>query len=147
MEPEEKRAPGRPQVYIDWKRVDELLACGCSGAEIAAEIEINDETLYIRCLRDNGILFSEYLRQKRSKGDLILKEHQYKKAIGLTDKGDNTLLIWLGKTRLKQVDAASQIASGNSFTIKVAPDGLGTGVNVSAEKVPTSDHQSPESGD
>jgi hypothetical protein len=30
--------------------------------------------------------------------------HQYQKAIGLTKKGDNTLLIFLGKQRLGQRD-------------------------------------------
>lgn len=42
------------------------------------------------------------MQQKRAKGESILRAHQYAKALGLTDKGDNTLLIWLGKQRLEQ---------------------------------------------
>lgn len=75
---------------------------GCFGSGIAHYLGINPATLYSRCLEDKGIQFSEYSQQKKEKGDEILRAHQYAKALGLTDKGDNTLLIWLGKTRLKQ---------------------------------------------
>jgi len=138
---------GRPKADIDWKVVDEFLIAGCSGVEVAAFLGINPVTVYARCIEDNGIAFSLYSQVKSAKGDSILRAHQYNKALGRTEIGDNTLLIWLGKTRLKQVDAASQAASGNTFTIKVEKDGLGAGINISAKELSGSDNQGAESGD
>jgi len=107
----EKRGPGQPPAKIDWKRVDDLLIAGCSGREIASNIGLSPDTLYLRCVTDNGVQFSEYSRQKSEKGESLLRAHQYAKALGLTDKGDNTLLIWLGKTRLKQRETDEQVVS------------------------------------
>ena len=106
-----KRGPGQPKTDIDWKKVDELLIAGCSGAEIAGYFGFSTYTLYDRCMSDNGILFSQYSQDKQAKGDSILRAHQYAKALGLTDKGDNTLLIWLGKTRLKQKEHTDEVIS------------------------------------
>ena len=97
---------GRPAADIDWKKVEDLLMSGCSGAGIAHYLGINPATLYDRCFKDKGIQFSEFSQQKKEKGDEILRAHQYAKALGLTEKGDNTLLIWLGKVRLKQREEA-----------------------------------------
>lgn len=102
MSDEVKDKGGRPKANIPWDEVDNLLVAGCSGREIAGYLGINNHTLYDRCLQDNGIMFSEYSQQKHSKGETILRAHQYAKAIGKTEAGDNTLLIWLGKTRLDQ---------------------------------------------
>lgn len=98
----EKESRGRPKADIDWKKVEDLLIAGCMGTGIAAYLGISPATLYDRCLIEKGILFSQFSQEKKEKGDEILRSHQYAKALGLTDKGDNTLLIWLGKTRLKQ---------------------------------------------
>lgn len=100
---------GRPASKIDWKKVDELLMAGCSGSGIAHYIGINPATLYSRCLIEKQLQFSEYSQQKKEKGDEILRAHQYAKALGLTDKGDNTLLIWLGKNRLRQSDSPVEV--------------------------------------
>lgn len=96
----EKR--GRPAAEIDWKKVEDLLMSGCMGTGIAAYLGISAQTLYDRCLIEKGILFSQFSQEKKEKGDEILRAHQYAKALGITNKGDNTLLIWLGKVRLNQ---------------------------------------------
>lgn len=95
-------AGGRPKAIIDWDLVNDLLIAGCSGAEIAGELGLYPNTIYDRCEKDHGLPFSEYSQQFYSKGNAILRRHQFLKSIGKTDVGDNTLLIWLGKTRLKQ---------------------------------------------
>ncbi len=110
-EEEKVNVGGRPKAYIDWKKVDELLMAGCSGAEVAAYFGVNPATLYDRCQTDNKRMFSDYSQEKCSKGESILRAHQYAKSLGLTDKGDNTLLIWLGKTRLKQKEHTEEIIS------------------------------------
>lgn len=93
---------GRPRINIDWQKVDFLLEAGCSGVQVANNIGIHPATLYEKCKSEKGINFAEYCVQKYSKGEAELVAAQYSKAKGLTDLGDNTLLIWLGKTRLKQ---------------------------------------------
>ena len=99
---ERREHAGRPKSDINWDRVDELLMAGCPGTHIAMHLGIAPETLYRRCLEENNINFEGYSRDKKKSGDDLLREHQYRKALGLTDKGDNTLLIWLGKQRLEQ---------------------------------------------
>lgn len=92
----------REETPIDWKKVDDLLISGCMGTEVAAFLGVHPDTLYKRVEAKYKMNFSAYLAEKRSKGESILRSHQYAKALGLTDKGDNTLLIWLGKNRLQQ---------------------------------------------
>lgn len=98
----------RSPCNINWERVDELLACGCSGVEISASIGITNLTLYKHCEKKFGKSFSDYKSEKSAVGVSLIREQQYKKALGLTDKGDNTLLIWLGKNRLDQRDHAKE---------------------------------------
>lgn len=89
---------GRPPLPIDWKRVDELLIAGCTGVEVAAVFDMHPDTLYKKVEGTFGITFTNYSAQKRQKGDTILREAQFNKA----KKGDNVMLVWLGKNRLSQ---------------------------------------------
>jgi hypothetical protein len=95
---------GRPQKPIDWELLDNLLEAGCSAAEIAPHFHMTDETLCKRVHEHYGMSWTLYSAEKCSKGDSILRAAQYHKAIGNTDKGDNTMMVWLGKNRLKQRD-------------------------------------------
>ena len=84
---------------IDWKVVDELLACGCHGVEIAATLGIHPETLYNHTIKEKGVTsFSLYSQEKRAIGDKQLKKKQHEVAL----EGNPTMLIWLGKQRLDQ---------------------------------------------
>jgi len=99
----------RPKTDIDWKRVDELLEADCEGTEIAAHLGIVPNTLYERCKKDNNLSFSEYLQQKKAKGNSLLKEEQYKMATSNEDSAiKKSMLIWLGKQRLGQSDRSKQ---------------------------------------
>lgn len=88
----------RPEKEIDWKKVDNLLMAGCHGTEIAPHFDMHAETFYDRVKKQYNIGFTEYSSLKRQQGDSILRAKQYEKAMSL----DNTMLIWLGKQRLKQ---------------------------------------------
>jgi len=92
------------KIEIDWKKVDEFLISGSPITEIAGYFGACRKTLYNRFEKEFGYSLSTHSKQKRQKGETILRAHQYAKALGLTEKGDNTLLIWLGKTRLKQTE-------------------------------------------
>lgn len=91
----------RTPIPVDWKRVDELLEAGCTGVEIAAYFAMHPNTFYDKVAFKYKITFTEYLQQKRSRGDCFLREAQYLKAI---KNKDNSILIWLGKQRLGQKD-------------------------------------------
>ena len=95
----------RPQKEIDWELVDRLLIAGCLGTEIAPHFDMHPTTFYDRCEMEKGMSFTNYSTKKRSVGDSCLREIQYNKAIS----GDNTLLIWLGKNRLKQAESPSEL--------------------------------------
>ena len=100
---------GRPKAIIDWEIVDKLLIAGCIGTEVAAHIGIHPETLYDNCERDKKTLFSAYSQEKRAKGHSLLRAAQFDEAIR---KRNITMLIWLGKNNLLQVDKTGFEISG-----------------------------------
>ena len=89
---------------INWDDVDILLTSGCTGTEVAGYLGIHPDTLYARTLAEKGTLFTDYCQEKRSHGKAMLRSKQYAKAMGKTDTGDTTLLIWLGKVSLDQIE-------------------------------------------
>lgn len=90
----------RPPKPIDWELVDRLLMAGCLGTEIAAHFDMHPDTFYNRVVDKYSMGFTEYQQEKRMKGESLLRAKQFEKAI----KGDNSMLIWLGKNRLDQRD-------------------------------------------
>ena len=99
----------RPKTVIDWKKVDRLLEAGCPGTDIAASFGIHEDTLYRACDTDNKMGFAAYSAEKRKCGDNLLRAAQFRKAL----KGDNSMLIWLGKNRLDQSDKSELRVSGS----------------------------------
>lgn len=90
----------RPEKQIDWQRVDQLLEAGCHGTEICSHFDLTADRFYDRVKEKYGMSFTEYSQEKRQKGDSLLREKQFIKAVD----GDNMMLIWLGKNRLRQRD-------------------------------------------
>lgn len=93
-----KKAMGRPPKPIDWELVDKLLIAGCMATEVAAHFHVHADTFCTQLEKKYGMTFTSYSAEKRQKGDSLLRSVQFNKAL----KGDNSLLIWLGKNRLKQ---------------------------------------------
>jgi hypothetical protein len=96
----------RTEKHIDWDRVDELLEHSCLGTEIAAYFDMHPNTFYDRVLNKFNITFTEYSSKKKQKGNALIREAQFKKAV---KKLDNTMLIWLGKQRLGQRETPTDI--------------------------------------
>jgi len=105
----------RPKANIDWDIVDSMLEADCEGTEIAARLCIHPDTLYNRCQEDHNMGFSDYLRQKKGSGNVLLKMAQFDSAI--KDK-NIPMQIWLGKQRLGQKD---KIDTEHSGEIKTNP--------------------------
>lgn len=91
---------GRTPKKIDWKLVDKLLISGCNGTEIAPHFDMHYQTFYDRVSQEYSIPFTEYQQLKRAHGHSLLRDKQFEKAMD----GDNTMLIWLGKHRLDQIE-------------------------------------------
>ncbi len=92
------------KIPIDWDYVDAMLFDHLSGIEIAANLGCYPDTLYNRCEQEHGMNWTLYATPRKAKGDGAIKRMQMKKAM----KGDNTMLIWLGKQRLGQRENASE---------------------------------------
>lgn len=104
---------GRPRKEIDWEEVDKLLAIHANEEEVAGWFECSVDTIYNRCLEDHGMNFSEYYKQKRSTGRISLRRKQFQTAMN----GNVSMLIWLGKQWLGQVD--KQEISANLVPIEL----------------------------
>lgn len=89
---------GGRSVVIDWDFVDKALCAGCSAREIAAAIDIHEDTLYEHVKKDKAMSWTDYSGKGKAKGELCLRQKQYETALA----GCKTLLVWLGKNRLDQ---------------------------------------------
>lgn len=112
-----KKYGGRAEITLDMKQIDDLLTAGCTGTQVAAYFGIHKDTLYDRIVKEKGVSFSDYSAYKRQKGESLLKATQFAKAIGASKKGDNMMLIWLGKNMLDQSDSPKQFDSINDQSI------------------------------
>lgn len=106
----------RHEIPIDWELTDEMLASGSPGTEVAATLGMHEDTLYKRIEKKFNMGFSAYAAQKRASGEALVRLTQFKKAVGLSKKGDNTLLIWLGKQRLNQKENVDHSIVGEAVT-------------------------------
>jgi hypothetical protein len=112
----------RPEIPIDWDKVDYLLKAGCLGTELAAKFAMHPDTFYRRVEEKYSMGFTDYMQQMRADGDACIRAKQYEKA--LKDDGDNTMLIWLGKNRLGQrnEDKLSIVTSEQQTTLDKTMD-------------------------
>ena len=97
---------GRQPFPIDWPKVEQYARAGCSGTSIASFIGVHHDTLYDRVKEKYGMPYSEFSLRMREKGDDLLRNAQMEKAL----EKDNTMLIWLGKQRLKQRENFTEIS-------------------------------------
>mgnify|MGYP003294083972 CR=1 FL=1 len=90
----------RPKKYIDQNQFESLCAIQCTLTEICNVLGVTDKTLNAWCRRTYRASFSEVFKTKRDKGKVSLRRLQYKAA----EAGNVTMLIWLGKQWLDQVE-------------------------------------------
>lgn len=95
----------RPEKPIDWNKVDHLLMAGCDGTQIAPFFNMHPNTFYNKVQEQYNMGFSDYQTLKRCEGDATILTAQYDKAVA----GDNTMMVWLGKNRLKQRENPTEL--------------------------------------
>ena len=103
---------GNPPKPIDWKEVDSLLECQCSGLQIAAALNICHDTLYDRCQSDKGVLWSEYIHSKKETGKSKLLKKQFEVAMS----GNSSLLVHLGTHVLEQGKEKEKVSPTEDIT-------------------------------
>jgi len=91
---------GRPRIDINWSQFDKLCGLQCTLREISSYFDCSEDTIENRCKEEHDMLFSEYYAQKAGKGKVSLRRKQFDVAMA----GNNTMLIWLGKQYLGQMD-------------------------------------------
>lgn len=89
---------GRPRKSIDKHQFETLCALQCTEVEICDFFDVTDKTLCAWCRREYKMTFSDVFKIKRNKGKISLRRYQYKEA----EKGNVSMLIWLGKQWLGQ---------------------------------------------
>ena len=105
---DKKKSVGRPKVHVlDGTQIEQLSGFGCTNREIASFFKCSETTL----TRNYG----EYLSKGRDKGNIRLRQLQWKQA----ERGNVTMLIWLGKQLLGQSDK-------QDITVNELPDGFDT---------------------
>lgn len=82
----------RPLKEIDESLVEKLASIHCTMEEIASVCDCSVDTLERR--------FAELIKKAKDKGKSSLRRHQWESA----QKGNVTMLIWLGKQLLGQTD-------------------------------------------
>ncbi|MGK2857550.1 MAG: hypothetical protein ACSLFQ_10120 [Thermoanaerobaculia bacterium] len=89
---------GRPPIKIDAEFVERVAALFCTMQEIAETVGCSVATLERR--------FAGSIKKGREKGKANLRRHQFLAA----QKGNPTMLIWLGKQHLGQTDKLLPLA-------------------------------------
>lgn len=107
----------RPRKEIDWRDVEKLAAMQCTQEEVAAFCECAVDTLERACVRDKEMPFSEFYAQHKGTGKISLRRMQW----ACAQKGNVTMLIWLGKNMLGQKDGRDETDVSNHT--EVAPIG------------------------
>ena len=90
----------RPRKEINWNQVDQMCAIQCTGEEIAAVLGVDYDTLNKAMKREKKKSFTEYFKEKSAYGKVSLRRRQSRAA----EEGNTTMMVWLGKQWLGQVD-------------------------------------------
>lgn len=117
---------GRPKIAIDQKIFEKLCAIQCTEVEICSCFDCCEDTLNKWCKEnykdENGkpMTFSDVFAVKRQKGRASLRRAQFQ----LAEKGNATMLIWLGRNYLGQKDVPDESVDTEDAAAFFAEAGL-----------------------
>ena len=93
---------GRPKTAINKVEFEKLCAIQCTLEEIAGWFGCSHDTIERWCHQEYGDRFANVYAQKRSIGKTSIRRRQFQVA----EKGNTSMLIWLGKQYLGQRETA-----------------------------------------
>jgi len=91
---------GRPKLKIDQDMFESLCQIQCTEAEIAGALKVSPDTILRWCKEIYNETFAEAFKKLSADGKSSLRRAQWKAALN----GNSTMLIWMGKQVLGQVD-------------------------------------------
>lgn len=113
----------RPRLQIDTKLLEGLSEIGCTDTEIATLVGCSVDTINRR--------FAEILSKGRKTMRMKLRRAQIREA----EKGNVTMLIWLGKQYLDQADKSEATITHKEFEVEIGGDGSIKEANPEAQYV------------
>lgn len=99
--PKKTKAEIEEENSISQERVQQLFEAGCPVPEAAGFFHMTADQFIKHCHDEYNIDVAIFSQIMYHRGRALIREKQYKKSLS---KGDNPLLIWLGKSRLGQRD-------------------------------------------
>ena len=106
---------GRPPFELsdeDYKKIIAMMRIQCTQQEICGVYSVTDKTLNIALKAHSGLGFSELFKKHQDEGRASLRRAQWKLA---TEKHNPTMLVWLGKQVLGQVDKHETEGGGEAI--------------------------------
>lgn len=102
---------------LNWEVLDAMLSLGAELIDCRDKLQMSDDTIQRRIKEKTGLTFSEYRKEKMAG----IRQRLRQKQIDVALKGNVTMLIWLGKQYLGQVEKIENDLSGDmKETIKLA---------------------------
>lgn len=129
---------GRPPKEFNKQIFENLCQIQCTVNEVEAVLQSDQRTVDNWCKREYGEPFSTVYKRFAESGKPSLRRMQWNLA-----KTNASVSIWLGKQYLGQRDPEETKNHANVI-VKVQHDGLGSGLNISAEAVPASNNKGSE---
>lgn len=115
---DKQNGPGRPKKQINWEQAEKLAYLQCTREEMAGFFGCTPKTFAVRLKEHTeGLSFEEWFSIYGSNGKISLRREQMK----LAEKGNATMLVWLGKQYLGQTDKVESRKEEDAFAI---PDTL-----------------------
>lgn len=103
---------GRPTIEIKEDQFESLCNLQCTLTEIAGFFKCSEDTIENWCKKTYKMTFSECYKKYSQGGKISLRREQWK----LAQKGNSSMLIWLGKQWLGQTDKVEQTTSFEDLT-------------------------------
>ena len=91
---------GAPKKKISFEELKKLCVLQCTLEEVAGWFDVDEDTVNARIKEKFGFTYSVFYKKHSQGGKVSLRRLQFKSA----EKGNVTMLIWLGKQWLGQKD-------------------------------------------
>lgn len=114
----------RPRLEIDRNEFEKLCVLQCTKEDIAQWFECSEDTIERWVKREYKKRYAEVFAEKRQKGKVSLRRMQWQAA----ERGNVSMLIWLGKQYLGQSDSVineTTISADDGF-IKALKESAGS---------------------
>ena len=102
----------RPVIEIKQQDFEKLCGLQCTLEEIAGFFECSSDTIERWCKRTYNESFADTYKNHSQSGKISLRRAQWK----LAEKGNSSMLIWLGKQWLGQTDKVEKTTSFEDLT-------------------------------